>query len=365
MKTLFISNDLSIFDAASQSRVRMRAYAAALGELYIVSAAPTSAREVVDGTLYLHPIHAGRLTRFFALVRHTRRLLHTQRIEVVSAQDPFEHGLAGVLAARHLGIPLHVQLHTDPFAKDFARTSLVNRVRLRIMPYVLRRAVRIRVVASRLKEEVMRRYGIPAERISVLPIFTDLARFRATSRASEQGSLLWVGRFEREKDPLLALEALAAARAAGIDARLTMLGTGSLVRAVEARAKVRGLVPYLTLPGRADPAPYLAKAELVLATSRYEGYGLAVLEALAAGVPVFATDAGLAREAGAAIASSRAAYAKEAAELLKKGPAAPPRPAGLGTPSLDARSHPIPDAYPSFAAYVEAYAADIRATCAR
>ena len=222
--------------------------------------------------------------------------------------------------------------------------SYINYARLLVMPFVLRRAARIRVVSARLKDEIERRYH-PSAPISMLPIYADLSRFRAARRLPERGLLVWVGRFEAEKDPLLALDALAAARAAGVDARLTMLGAGRLEAALKARATQLGFDAFVEFPGFADPLPYLARAELLLATSEYEGYGLAIIEALAAGVPVLSTDVGVAREAGAVIAD-RVSYATTLITLLRQGP---PQPS------------PIRDPYPSFAVYVSAYVADIRA----
>lgn len=342
MKVLFVSNDPAIFDAASVARKRMHAYAGVLGELHVLSAAPRGARAERDGALRLYPVIGSRLFRLPRLALLARALVRKAGIEVVSAQDPFEYGLVALLARGNAA--LHVQLHTDPFAPAFPQLSLANRMRLSIMPFVIRHAKRLRVVSPWLQKSLVAREAIAPERVAILPIYTDLARFRALRRAPEHGQLLWVGRFEREKDPMLALEALAAARAAGTDARLTMLGTGRLLKAVKARAKARGLTPYLDLPGRADPVPYLAKAELLLATSRYEGYGLAIVEALAAGVPVLSKDVGIAREAGAVIAPGRE-FPKRAAELLTEGPPAPP---------------PVRDPYPSFDAYVEAYAKNIQ-----
>jgi glycosyltransferase involved in cell wall biosynthesis len=55
--------------------------------------------------------------------------------------------------------------------------------------------------------------------------------------------------------------------------------------------------------GSKDPAPYYALADLVLVTSLYEGYGLVIVEALAVGKPVLSTDVGVARDAGAIIAT--------------------------------------------------------------
>ena len=91
MKVLFISNDPTIFDAGSAARARMRAYAALIGELHIVSAADKNAREEQDGNLFLHPIHSWKLFRVRALALRAHALILEHDIEVVSAQDPFEH----------------------------------------------------------------------------------------------------------------------------------------------------------------------------------------------------------------------------------------------------------------------------------
>ncbi len=152
-----------------------------------------------------------------------------------------------------------------------------------------------------LKASVEKTYRL-AMPIEVLPIYIDLARFRSVVRAPQKGNLLWIGRFESEKNPTLALEAFAALRQKDIDARLTMLGAGRLespLKSLSARLGVAGTVNF---PGWKDTSSYLARAELLLVTSEYEGYGMALVEALAAGVPVLSTDVGIAREAGALIA---------------------------------------------------------------
>lgn len=346
MKVLFVSNDPNVFEPTSAVRSRLRAYGRAIGEVHVLSAAPASADEVHEDALHLYPVQSSRLLRIPALAWRARALVRTRGIEVVSAQDPFEYGLVAWLAIRGTKARLHIQLHTDPFAPDFARLSLTNRLRTWLMPLIIRRAARIRVVSKHLKDELERRYH-PQASVTVLPIYANLDRVRTVVRTPEGGQLLWIGRFEREKDPMLALEALAALRAAGVDARLTMLGAGRLKGALIARASMRGLEPFIDFPGHLDPLPYLATAELLLATSRYEGYGLAIVEALAAGVPVLATDVGIAREAGAIIAP-REGYIQALVAFLKTGLPPPP---------------PILAPYASFEDYVARYVADIVATC--
>src|SRR5690242_7894912 len=100
MNALFVSNDPSIFDAASATRERMRAYAAAIGTLHIVPRASAEAHEETDGALVLHPVRAGKILAPFALRRVARALIRTQGIEVVSAQDPFEQGWAAMQAVK-------------------------------------------------------------------------------------------------------------------------------------------------------------------------------------------------------------------------------------------------------------------------
>jgi len=99
--------------------------------------------------------------------------------------------------------------------------------------------------------------------------------------------ILWIGRLERQKDPLLALDVIAAAKTL----HLTMLGEGRLVPAVEQRIQALGLKDRVTLQGHvAAIEPYLADADVLLITSRYEGGPAVAVEALAQGLPVVSTD---------------------------------------------------------------------------
>jgi glycosyltransferase involved in cell wall biosynthesis len=99
--------------------------------------------------------------------------------------------------------------------------------------------------------------------------------------------ILWIGRLERQKDPLLALDVIAAAK--GL--HLTMLGEGSLRDRVEQHIRALGLQDRVILHGHvAAIEPFLAEADVLLITSRYEGGPAVAVEALAQGLPVVSTD---------------------------------------------------------------------------
>lgn len=219
------------------------------------------------------------------------------KFDVVTAQDPFFRALFGWYVARKLGTRFNVQLHADLSAQSFPKHILAR--------IVLRHADSIRVVSQKLKTQV-ERIGARAP-VTVLPVFIDVSRFRGIERRPEN-LVLWVGRFEPEKDPLFALEIMKKMP----DAKLVMLGNGSLAETL--KEKARGLP--VEFPGWQDPLPYLSRAAAVLSTSPAESWGESIVEALAAGVPVVSLDVGIAREAGARVVT-REKLAETTAQMLR------------------------------------------------
>lgn len=212
---------------------------------------------------------------------------------VVSTQDPFFRGLFGWFLSRQLKTGLNVQVHADIQKQSFLKRTLA--------PFILRRADSIRVVSEGLKQSV-ERMGVRGA-ITVLPVFVDIEPFKRIQRSpGEEPTILWVGRFEDEKDPVRAIDILKEVRKNGVDAKLIMLGTGSLENKIRSMAKN---LP-VEFPGWHPSIEYLPKAHIVLSTSRAESWGASIIEALAAGVPVVAPDVGVAREAGATVVSKDA-----------------------------------------------------------
>lgn len=228
--------------------------------------------------------------------------------DVVTSQDPFWRGLVAWIAAKRLGALLNVQVHADLNAQ-----SLVKHVLAHI---VLRHASSVRAVSHTVASQAAHITRAP---VSVLPIFIDGKKFSGISHEPHPtfaSTILWIGRFEDEKDPLLALEVLRQVRALGTDAGLVMLGDGSLKKALARKAQTLGLASYVEFPGWQDPLKYLSRSDVVLCTSQAESFGASLVEALAAGAAVVSLDVGVAREAGAIIAK-KAELAEKTAHALQ------------------------------------------------
>jgi glycosyltransferase involved in cell wall biosynthesis len=128
------------------------------------------------------------------------------------------------------------------------------------------------------------------------PVDLDRVRMAAASPIDEQvlppgdGPLIVAaGRLAEAKNYPLMIEALAVVRQQ-IPARLCILGQGELERDLRTLIAGRGLADAVSLAGfQPNPWQYIARARVFLLTSRYEGFGNVLIEAMACGVPVVAT----------------------------------------------------------------------------
>jgi glycosyltransferase involved in cell wall biosynthesis len=135
----------------------------------------------------------------------------------------------------------------------------------------------------------LRQMGCPAEKLVNFPYFIDERSF-AIPRWARQGPLTFVssGRLERVKGYDLAIDALAES---SDEFRYVIAGAGPEREALEKQARRRGV--RVTFPGWLEPRDlpdFYARGDVFLHPARFEPYGVAVLEAMAAGLAVIASD---------------------------------------------------------------------------
>jgi glycosyltransferase involved in cell wall biosynthesis len=182
-----------------------------------------------------------------------------------------------------------VTLHDLSFETGPGMMGKLDRVVFRaVVPRAARRADHVLVVSERTRRDVEHRYRLEPEKVTVTPNGVDPSFSPGGERA---GYLLFVGAIQRRKDPLAALDA---ARAVGLP--LVVAGPEKepalAQRLREGGADLRGYV------SKAELADLYRGAAALVLPSRFEGFGLPVLEAMACGTPVVAAPEPALREVG-------------------------------------------------------------------
>jgi glycosyltransferase involved in cell wall biosynthesis len=194
--------------------------------------------------------------------------LHTFASQVVGTR-------AGLLAgARVLRTEHSTRVYDDPSCWPFSRWSLA-----RVDASV--------AVSDHVRAVALARAPWAAGKMTVVRNGVDTARFAPATRDARDRdapfTFVLVGRLEPRKGVDLAVEALVSVPGA----RLDVVGEGDERSALESRARALGVQARVRFHGHvADPRPLLAGADAALCASRSEGLGIALLEAMATGLPV-------------------------------------------------------------------------------
>jgi alpha-1,3-rhamnosyl/mannosyltransferase len=186
-----------------------------------------------------------------------------------------------------------VTVHDLHFEHDPTVMGRLDRLTFKtVVPRAVRRADHVLAVSEATKRDIVGLYGIPAAKITVTPHGVDPVF--TPGDGARGGFILFVGAVQARKDPLAAM---AAAEAVGLP--LVVVGPEkepALASELRARgADVRGWVEQPEL------ARLYREADALVLPSRFEGFGMPVLEAMASGLPVvLSDDAALAEVAGVA-----------------------------------------------------------------
>jgi glycosyltransferase involved in cell wall biosynthesis len=152
------------------------------------------------------------------------------------------------------------------------------------------------VAISDAVREFHLRAGLPARKLVTIHYgLDDLPAAPSELTPAEAGVppqaplVLAIGRLIEQKDHATLLRGFRLVHANHPEARLAILGWGRLEEATKARVRELGLQDAVLLPGRVEPSAWLARADIFAHTSRWEGFGIVLLEAMLAGLPIVAT----------------------------------------------------------------------------
>lgn len=251
----------------------------------------------------LHLPHAGLLCGRRAMARFLPRL-DMLLFERIARREGVAllHAHIGTVGcyflplARRLKCPLIVTFHGRDASRDLSHPRCLARYR-----QMWSEAALIVAVSQRIRKRLIEA-GCPAEKLHVVhtgaPIQRTAYRDPLPTRKGQPARILCVGRLVEKKGHRFLLEALAAVRNAGWDARLQVIGDGPLLRSLQRLAADLGIAQAVTFDG-ARPQDYVQQAlqqahvfALASATPSAgdeEGIPVVLMEAMAAGVPVVST----------------------------------------------------------------------------
>jgi glycosyltransferase involved in cell wall biosynthesis len=223
-------------------------------------------------------------------VRRLAQLLRTDQIDLVHAWLFIANGYA--LGAKLCGA-------RQPLITSARNCKVQGRMSRLVNALAFRCSRAIVANSQDVAAYIVREYRAPQARIRVIQNGVDVERFRPAgeSGADRRGPIVTVGRLVMQKNHDMFLRAAAMLAQKEPNARFTIVGDGPLRRTLEAQARQLRISDRVTFAGeRSDVDEILRGASLFWLTSRWEGMPNVVLEAMASGVPVIATDVGGTRE---------------------------------------------------------------------
>jgi phosphatidylinositol alpha-mannosyltransferase len=241
------------------------------------------------GTGWAFPANGsvGRVTLSLRFKQQARELLDAERFDILHFHEP----LVPFLSPTLLDASRTVNVATFHAFGGFSPSYWVGR------RFAGRLAERLhgRIAVSGAARHFISRY-FPGE-YRIIPNGVDLDRFVRAEPYEElrDGTLniLFVGRLEERKGLIHLLKAYHRLRKRRVDARLLVVGAGPKLREYRRYVGLRGIrdVEFLGRVSDEEKARYFASADIFCAPATgQESFGIVLLEAMAAGVPIVASD---------------------------------------------------------------------------
>lgn len=231
----------------------------------------------------------GRFSRFFKGYFEARKVLSREKFDLITAQE-IEHSFVAYLLSKKFNVPWQMQIHTDIFSPYYVRQSALNRVRSWLAKFLVPRASCVRVVSERIRRSLERD-------AVVLPIFSEIKKDnQKINFPGYDFVILMVGRLAREKNFSLALAVMREIVKKYPATLLVIVGDGPERKNIE-KEILDGLEANVRLEGwQSNVGSYYQSADCFLLISNYEGYGMAVVEALQNGLPIVMSDVGISHD---------------------------------------------------------------------
>jgi glycosyltransferase involved in cell wall biosynthesis len=316
LNVLMISLGDEVLTGWGDTRERHLDYAGRINHLHMVGYSPRTRNlqtTALSEHLTFYPTRSATRPGFVLdAYRIGTDICRQHPIDVITTQDPFTTGLAGVLLKHRFHVTLDLQNHSDFFDN---RYWLAEKPQYRVLhtlgKWVVHRGDTHRVLNHEEQAKYVR-MGIPADRIVTLSTPVRLGRFTPAVPLGESEQiynalgipigasvLLWVGNPVWFKRVPVLIDAFAQVHQQHASAHLVLVGNLANRPEIAAQVHRLGLESVVHFPGKADhdalPA-YYRMCDVYIHSSIYEGFGKVMVEAAACGKPVVATHTAGAQE---------------------------------------------------------------------
>lgn len=309
-----ISTDKNILNEGSAVRSRMVSYGTICDKLYVLVVGRSETKNSdknqrlrISENVFAYSITSRfKILSLFKAYRFGVYLTKDFRMGddgyLVTAQDPFETGFIAWCISKKTKAKLQLQIHTDFLSPYFSGESFLNKVRVMISWFLLPRADRVRVVSLRIKRALVTRHSSLVTVPVVLPIFVDIESIRKVNPVIDLHKrypqfdfiFLVASRLTREKNIGVVLEAMRSVVKKYSNAGLVIVGSGPEEDNLKSKIINYKLDGNVVLESWQDEIiSYYKTADAFLLSSRYEGFGMTLVEASASGCPIISSDVGL------------------------------------------------------------------------
>ncbi|MDD3284444.1 MAG: glycosyltransferase [Patescibacteria group bacterium] len=297
MKIFVIGNDKNIFDKESKLFGRVVEYSQLVEKYTVV--VPNNKTINLNVSEHLNIFSFGGKNKFFQIIKlffSSIKIFKNEKFDVISVQDQYFLGFVAYLLSKMFRIGTEIQVHG--FEKFYGIRKLLAK-------YVLKNANSIRVVSDRLKNQLIRDFGVLENKITIVPIYSDLKKIDTCLNDNSEFIFITISRLVKVKNIQMQIKAFKNvvnffennSQKKVKDLKLWIIGGGLLETKLISQVNNLNLDKKVEFFGwRNNLDDFYKKADVFLLTSNYEGWGIVIIEAANYGLPIIMTDVGCAGE---------------------------------------------------------------------
>lgn len=243
----------------------------------------------------------------FGMITYALELHREQPFDLIHAHD-WLVAHAGIALKKGLSVPLLSTIHATEAGRNRGHLHSDLSQYINTMEWLLcYESWRVIVCSQYMAREVQQQFGVPADKLDILPNGVMFEKFNRTMSAQErqafrrhfaadhQKLVFFVGRMVPEKGAQVLLEAVPGVLARYPDARFVVVGKGGFLNDLKRRAHELGVAPYVNFTGfvsDGDLHKLYQIVDLAVFPSLYEPFGIVALEGMAAQLPTVVSDTG-------------------------------------------------------------------------